>query len=59
MPKNETLKDQFADWLDPHVIADAIEEELIEDGQECHFDRMKEVYLSFLEDLHHNISVCL
>lgn len=45
--KNEEAK--LADWLDADVIADAILEQLREQGKKPSFDNGKAVWLDFLE----------
>ena len=50
VPKGKTARANFLGWLDTGVIADAIIEDLEEQGVGVTADNMKKVWLSFLEN---------
>jgi len=45
----KTAKAKLADWIDADVIADAILEQLQEQGKKLNFENGKRVWLDFLE----------
>ena len=49
VPKGSTPRAKFLGWLDTGVIADAIIEDLEEQGVEATFDNIEKVWLAFLE----------
>lgn len=49
MPKS--IVDQFVDWLDPYVIAEAVKKELGESGGRVTLERMKATWLECLGGL--------